>query len=123
MEDAPLPNLVETPKKLIHQVIEINQENKTYKLHIEINELIMKFKIIEDDPFLGTYSKIFTMKEIQELNQVFSMFNSFKDFLDYLNGLASNKKININQTEENIVINLTIEYLLKQNNIEIILTH
>ena len=122
MEDAPLPRLVETPKKMIKEILEINQENKNYKLHIEIEEVIMKFKIIDDDPFIGTYSKIFTMNEIKELYQGFSMLNSFKEFFDYLKALASNKKIKIDQTGEYIVINLAVEYLLKQNNIEIILT-
>ena len=122
MEGVPLPKLVETPKKMIEEIIEIEKENKKYKLYIEIEELIIKFKIIEDDPFLGNYSRIFTLKEIKELHQVFSMLNSFKEFLDYFKALVSNKKIEINQSEEVISINLTVEHLLKQNNIEIILT-
>ena len=122
MEDAPLPKLVETPKKTIEEIIEIEKENKIYKLHIEIEESIMKFKIKEDDPFLGNYSRIFTLKEIKELHQAFSMINSFKEFLDYFKALASNKKIDINQSEEMLSINLAVEYLLKQNNIEIIFT-
>ena len=120
MEDAPLPKLVETPTK--KEIIEIEKENKIYKLHIEIEESIMKFKIKEDDPFLGNYSRIFTLKEIKELHQAFSMINSFKEFLDYFKALASNKKIDINQSEEMLSINLAVEYLLKQNNIEIIFT-
>ena len=120
MEDAPLPKLVETPTK--EEIIEIEKENKIYKLHIEIEESIMKFKIKEDDPFLGNYSRIFTLKEIKELHQAFSMINSFKEFLDYFKALASNKKIDINQSEEMLSINLAVEYLLKQNNIEIIFT-
>ena len=122
MEDAPLPKLVETPKKIKEEILEIEKENKIYKLHIEIEESIMKFKIIEDDPFLGNYSRIFTLKEIKELHQAFSMINSFQEFLDYFKALASNKKIDINQSEEMLSINLTVEYLLKQNNIEIIFT-
>lgn len=119
MEDAPLPKLEVTPTKVISEILEINQENKTYKLLVEIEEITMKFKITEDDPFLGTYSHIFTMHEIKELHQVFSMLKSFKEFLDYLKALVSNKKIIIKQSEDYISIILTVEYLLKQNNIEI----
>ena len=36
MEDVPLPKLVETPKKTIEEIIEIEKENKIYKLQIEI---------------------------------------------------------------------------------------
>ena len=122
MEDAPLPNIELTPKKLIPEVLEIKQNNKSYKLLIEIEEFITRFKIIEDDPFLGTYSRIFTMKEIKELHHVFSMFNSFQEFLDYLRALGSKKKIEIKQTEDYISIILNVEYLLKHNIIEINLT-
>ena len=122
MEDAPLPNIELTPKKLIPEILEIKQNNKSYKLLIEIEEFIMRFKIIEDDPFLGTYSRIFTMKEIKELHHVFSMFNSFQEFLDYLRDLGSKNKIEIKQTEDYISIILTVEYLLKHNIIEINLT-
>ena len=122
MEDAPLPELKITPNKIISEMLEISQENKTYKLMIEIEEVLMKFKIEEDDPFLGTYSRLFTLKEIKELHQVFSTLNSFKEFFEYLKALVSNKKINIKSTEEKILIILNIEHLLKQINIEIILT-
>ena len=122
MDDAPLPNIDVTPKKTISETIEIHQENKTYKLMIEIEERIMKIKIIEDDPFLGSYSRIFTLGEIKELHQVFSMLNSFKEFLDYFKALSNNKKITIKQTDERFSINMTVEYLLKQNTIEINLT-
>ena len=121
MDDAPLPNIDLTPKNPISETIEINQENKTYKLLIEIQER-MKIKIIEDDPFLGSYSRIFTLIEIKELHQVFSMLNSFKEFLDYFKALSNNKKINIEQNDEYVSINITVEYLLKQNTIEINLT-
>ena len=122
MDDAPLPNIEVTPNKTISETIEINQENKTYKLLIEIQERIMKIKLVEDDPFLGCYSRIFTLIEIKELHQVFSMLNSFKEFLDYFTALSNNKKISIKQSDEYISINMTVEYLLKQNTIEINLT-
>ena len=69
MEDAPLPKLVGTPTK--KEIIEIEKENKIYKLHIEIEESIMKFKIKEDDPFLGNYSRIFNIKRNKRITSSF----------------------------------------------------
>ena len=122
MEDAPLPNMSITPKKAISEKIDIIQENITYKLLIEIEEITMKIKIVDEDPFIGTYSRIFSMTEIKDLHPAFAMLNSFNEFLDYFTALAKNKKIDIKQTNDSIAINMTVEYLLKQNNIEIILT-
>ena len=122
MEDAPLPNMSITPKKAISEKIDIIQENITYKLLIEIEEITMKIKIVDEDPFIGTYSRIFSMTEIKDLHPAFAMLNSFNEFLDYFTALAKNKKIDIKQTNDSIAINMTVEYLLKQNNIEILLT-
>ena len=122
MEDAPLPNMSITPKKAISETIDIIQENITYKLLIEIEEITMKIKIVDEDPFIGTYSRIISMTEIKELHPAFAMLNSFNEFLDYFTALAKNKKIDIKQTNDSIAIDMSVEYLLKQNNIEIILT-
>ena len=122
MEDAPLPNMSITPKKSISEKMEIIKENKTYILLIDIEEITMKIKIENEDPFIGTYSRFFSITEIKELHPVFAMLNSFNEFLDYLIALAKNKKIDIKQTDESISIIMTVEYLLKQNTIEIILT-
>jgi len=122
MEDAPLPNMSITPKKAISETIDIIQENITYKLLIEIEEITMKIKIVDEDPFIGTYSRIFSMTEIKDLHPAFAMLNSFNEFLDYFTALAKNKKIDIKQTNDSIAIDMSVEYLLKQNNIEIILT-
>ena len=122
MEDAPLPNMSITPKKAISETLDIIQENITYKLLIEIEEITMKIKIVDEDPFIGTYSRIFSMTEIKDLHPAFAMLNSFNEFLDYFTALAKNKKIDIKQTNDSIAINMTVEYLLKQNNIEILLT-
>ena len=122
MEDAPLPNMSITPKKAISEKIDIIQENITYKLLIEIEEITMKIKIVDEDPFIGTYSRIFSMTEIKDLHPAFAMLNSFNEFLDYFTALAKNKKIDIKQTSDSIAIDMSVEYLLKQNNIEIILT-
>jgi len=122
MEDAPLPNMSITPKEPISEKIDIITEDKAYKLIIEIGEITMKIKIENEDPFIGTYSRFFSIREIKELHPVFNMLNSFNEFLDYFKALAKNKKIDIKQTDESISINMTVEYLLKQNTIEILLT-
>ena len=122
MEDAPLPNMSITPKEPISEKIDIITEDKAYKLIIEIGEITMKIKIENEDPFIGTYSRFFSIREIKELHPVFNMLNSFNEFLDYFTALAKNKKIDIKQTDESISINMTVEYLLKQNTIEILLT-
>ena len=44
------------------------------------------------------------------------MFNSCQDFLDYMKTLIENNKLTINITLENqITIELIVEYLFKQN--------
>ena len=81
MEDAPLPNMSITPKEPISEKIDIITEDKAYKLIIEIGEITMKIKIENEDPFIGTYSRFFSIREIKELHPVFNMLNSFNEFV------------------------------------------
>ena len=118
MDDAPTPDKIISKSELI----KIEQENKIYELKIEYEESILKFKIINSDPFIGTYSCTYTLKDIKSLHQVFSMLHSFQDFIDYIKALALNKKIEIKPYDDKISIIINAEYLLKQNVIEINLT-
>ena len=58
-------------------------------------------------------------QKIKCLNKIFDLFNSLKDFFDYLKKLSQNKKIGIKKLNDKIILILSIEVLLKQQEIEI----
>ena len=61
------------------------------------------------------------LKEIKQIHQVFCVFNSCKEFSDYIKALIENKKLSIKLTNQVLYIIFTVEYLFKQNTIEITL--
>ena len=65
------------------------------------------------------YSQKLNFQKIKGLNKVFDLFNSLKDFFDYLKKLSQNKKIGIKKLNDKIILILSIEVLLKQQEIEI----
>jgi len=106
----------------LSESIEINQENNKYLLLIKINKEIMTLTIsnLKEINYFS-YSRKFSLKEIKEINKVFMGLNSFKEFSEFLKGLIEIKKLLINKKEDNLYINFEVEYLLKKENIDIIL--
>ena len=50
------------------------------------------------------------------MHKIFEFFESSQDFVDYIKALINNKKLSITNSSKNkITIELTVEYLLKQN--------
>ena len=61
-----------------------------------------------------------SLEELKQMHKIFSIISSCQEFLDYLKVLIENKKIYIKKTAENkITIELNVEYLCKQNTINI----
>ena len=116
MEDAPLPSIA---KEEILETFDIKQEENNYKLIIKIinQEIIMN--LIVEKEFKKEYEIKLSLEEIKKLHKIFSFLGSSLEFVEYIKALIDNKKLVIKpQVENKIKIELTVEYLLKQNIIE-----
>ena len=116
MEDAPLPSIA---KEEILETFDIKQEENNYKLIIKIinQEIIMN--LIVEKEFKKEYEIKLSLEEIKKLHKIFSFLGSSLEFVEYIKALIDNKKLFIKpQVENKIKIELTVEYLLKQNIIE-----
>ena len=61
-----------------------------------------------------------TLVELRQIHKIFSMFNSSQEFIDFMKALINNKKLSIkSENESKISIEFIVEYLYKQNTIEI----
>ena len=113
---------VETPelnKEVLKSII-IQQDSNIYSLDVEIEEdlIILNICIKEKTGDLK-YIRKFYFNELKQIHKSFFLFNSFKDFYEYLQKLAENKKIIFFKNEKNLIMNFFVDYLLKQEIIEL----
>ena len=119
MEDAPLP-LMLTPKEAISKSFEIKQEENNYKLNIIIVNQDITLDLSDEKDLTKKYEIKLTLNELKQIHKIFSMFNSSKEFIDFMKAIIDNKKISIKSVNENkISIEFIVEYLYRQNTIEI----
>ena len=119
MEVAPLPII--TPKNSIKESFMINQGSKTFKIIIEIqNSNIIILNLSEENELYEEYELNLTFDDLKQIHKVFLMLNSSQDFIEYIKALIENNKITIIKEDENkISIKMIVEYLLKQNTIQL----
>ena len=115
MEDAPLP-ITPTQKKEIKESFEINQNEKNYKLNIGIIDQDIILNLLDKKDLLQEYEIKLTLNKLKDCYKIFLTLNSSQDFIDFIKATIENKKILIKKNKENqITIELKIEYLFKQN--------
>ena len=119
MDGAPLP-IISAPKESISESFEIKQEGKNYKLNIIIINQDITLDLLDEKELMKEYEKKLTLVELRQIHKIFSMFNSSQEFIDFMKAFINNKKISIKYENENkISIEFIVEYLYKQNTIEI----
>jgi len=119
MEGAPLPS--KTPKESISVFFDIKQDDNSYKLNIKVINQDIILNILENT-YLREYEIKLTLDELKQIHKIFVVMSSFQEFIDYIKALIENKKLSIkkdNDNENQITIELTVEYLYKQNLIKI----
>ena len=118
MEVAPLPFL--TPEVSIKETLEIKQDSKIYKLNIEIENQNIILNLSDEKILYEEYESNLTFDELKNIHKAFSMLNSTQEFIEYIKVLIQNNKLTINKENEyRVIINMIVEYLYKQNTIEI----
>ena len=120
MEELEITPETEEPTDKIIETIVINQENNNYKLEIIIEREIMILNLYEEGDINNKYyNNKMSLKEIKNKHQIFYIFKSCQDFLDYIKASYENKKLFIKKNNENFLIIMNIEYLFKQEKVEI----
>ena len=119
MEDAPLPETI-TPEETIFESLEIKQDESIYKLNIELINQDITLNLLEEREMMKEYETKLTMDKIKQIHKIFLIFNSCQEFVDYLKSSIENNKLSIKNISENqICLEITAEYLFKQNIIKI----
>ena len=123
MNSAPLPfNKTPNPKFLVSDSFELIQDDIIYQLNIKIIEQNIIFNIINKNNILEEYETELNLEELKQIHKIFYVLNSSQEFLDYIKDLFENKKLSIKKKDENLIsIIIIIDYLLKQNSIDITL--
>ena len=119
MEEASLSSIFQ---KEISETFNIMIDNIKYLLTIKLEDDSIIFSLSEQNQkeYLCYYRKM-NLNDIKEIHKVFNVFNSCDEFYEYIKTLENDKKLNILKKDKNFSINIQLEYLFKQENIEIIL--
>ena len=117
--EAPLPG-ESTPKESISEYFEIKQDDNNYKLNIKaINQDII-LNILDEKSLMREYEIKFTLNELKKIHKIFLVLSSCQEFIDFIKLLIENKKLSIKKDNKNqMTIELTVEYLYKEDLIKI----
>ena len=124
MDEPPVPTVTpegnEKPIQDLLESLKIEQNKKIYCLNIKVNNDFINFNITEDVPLptLNCLKKL-SLKDIKDLHKAFYGLNSCYEFLDYIKVLIKTKKVLIQEKEDNLSINLEVQYLFKTSIVEI----
>ena len=115
MEDAPSP-IIQTPKEEIKESFEIKQDEINYKLNINIINQEIILNILDEKDIMKEYEIKLTFDELKIIHKIFLTISSSQDFIAFIKASIENKKILIKKYKDNqITIELIVEYLFKQN--------
>ena len=118
MKEIDISTITDKEKKI--ESFEIIQDENIYKLNIEIINKDLILNISDKKDILTEYVKKLTLEELKSLHKIFIPMNSFQEFIDIIKILIDNNKLSIKYTNNNeLFMELTIEYLYKQNIIKI----
>ena len=110
---------METPQSLSSYSLDINQENDIYQLKLELNNQNIIMTLSENDELHTEYELKLNLEELKLIHKIFLMFSSCQEFLELIKVLKEKNKIIIKKLNENeISIELTVEYLYQQNTIK-----
>ena len=118
MEQAPLCFM--TPKEVFSESLEIKHNQKLYKLRIEIEEQNISLNLSEEKELFIEYGIQLNLEELKKIHKLFSTFSTCQEFLEYIKVLREHDKLLIEKgNENNISIEIIVEYLYKENTVKI----
>lgn len=110
---------METPQSLSSYSLDINQENDIYQLKLVLDNQNIIMTLSENDELHTEYELKLNLEELKLIHKIFLMFSSCQEFLELIKVLKEKNKIIIKKLNENeISIELTVEYLYQQNTIK-----
>ena len=110
---------METLELLKSESFDINQETNKYKLIIEIYIQNIKIIVLENNELHTEYELNLNLEELKLIHKIFLMFSTCQEFLDLIKVLIEKNKLSINKLVDNeISVELNVEYLYQQNKIK-----
>ena len=105
-----------TKKEEIKESFKISQEEKNFKLNIEIINQEIILNVLDEKDLMKEYEIKLTFNELKKRNKIFLTFSSCQDFIEFIKATIENKKILFKKNKENqMTIEFMVEYLFKQN--------
>lgn len=97
------------------KTINYHQDGKTYSIEIEINLNNAQFCIKNKNKIETYYDLEISFEEIQNKNPFFKVYQTIQDFINSIEDLIKNKNISIQETQENLTLNIVLFNMINGN--------
>ena len=97
------------------KIIEYQQDDNKYSIEIGINLNNANFCIKNKDKIDSFYNLEISLEDIQKKNQFFKLYQTIQDFINSIEGFIQNKNISIQETKENLTLNIIVFNMLNGN--------
>ena len=94
---------------------EYKQEETTYKIEFSTNLDNFNISIKNINKIDSFYELEISFNDIQKKNQVFRIYQSIQEFSNALEGFIKNKNISIQESKENLTLNIIVFNILNGN--------
>ena len=95
--------------------LEYKQEETTYKIEFSTNLDNLNISIKNINKIDSFYELEISFNDIQKKNQVFRIYQSIQEFSNALEGFIKNKNISIQESKENLTLNIIVFNILNGN--------
>ena len=95
--------------------LEYKQEETTYKIEFSTNLNNLNLSIKNINKIDSFYELEISFNDIQKKNQVFRIYQSIQEFSNALEGFIKNKNISIQESKENLTLNIIVFNILNGN--------
>ena len=97
------------------KILEYQQDDNIYSIEIGINFNKANFCIKNKNKIDSFYYLEISLEDIQKKNPIFKFFQTIQDFINSIEGFIKNKNFSIQETKENLTLNIFVFNMLNGN--------
>ena len=97
------------------KILEYQQDDNKYSIEIGTNFNKANFCIKNKNKIDSFYYLEISLEDIQKKNPIFKLYQTIQDFINSIEGFINNKNISIQETKENLTLNIIVFNMLNGN--------
>ena len=97
------------------KILEYQQDDNKYSIEIGTNFNKANFCIKNKNKIDSFYYLEISLEDIQKKNPIFKLYQTIQDFINSIEGFIKNKNFSIQETKENLTLNIIVFNMLNGN--------